>query len=277
MSRTPKARSAFGFFSVLMLGFGLVFLYTPILILILYSFNASRLVTVWGGFSTKWYGELFADRAMLRAAWVSARVALASATLAAILGTAAGHAMARHPGRRASSWLSGLIAIPLALPDVILGLSLLLLFVACSVPRGIGTIIVAHATLGMAYVAVIVRARLSAQDRSLEEAAMDLGAPPVRAFFTITLPLMMPAVAAGWLLAFSLSLDDLILASFASGPGATTLPMKIYSQVRLGVTPEINALCTILVGLVTVGVLIAIPVIAAKRSGAAGLAGGKDS
>lgn len=235
--------------AALVLGFG--FLYAPMVLLILYSFNASKLVTVWGGFSVKWYRALLDDEAMLRAAWVSARLALTAATIAAVLGTAAGYALARAGRRRGAGLLGGLLAIPLALPDVILGLSLLLLFVSASIQRGFWTMAVAHATLGMCYVAVIVRARLVAQDRSVEEAALDLGARPWKAFLTITLPLMAPAVMSGWLLSFSLSLDDLVLASFTGGPGATTLPMKIYSQVRLGVTPEINALCTILILLVT--------------------------
>lgn len=254
------------YFRPLALLLGLSFLYTPVLLLIAFSFNASRLVTVWGGFSFRWYGVLFRDEAMLRAAWMSIRVALVSATLAAALGTAAGFALARFPRRLPTSSLAALLAIPLGLPDVILGLSLLLLFVALSIQRGFATMTIAHATLGLSYVAVIVRSRLVSQDPSLEEAAEDLGARPVRVFATVTLPLILPGIVSGWLLAFSLSLDDLVLASFTGGPGATTLPIRIYSQVRLGVTPEINALCTLLVLGVATTVLAASWVLSGNRA-----------
>ncbi len=236
---------------------GFAFLYLPILLLIVYSFNESKLVTVWGGFSTKWYAALAENRLLLDAAWMTLKVAFASSTVALVLGTLAGLALTRlgrFPGR---TLFSGLVYAPLVMPEVIIGLAMLLLFVTLSWARGYWTVTVAHATFSMAYVAVVVQSRLLTLDRSLEEAAMDLGAPPVKAFFAVTLPLIGPALAAGWLLAFTLSLDDLVVASFASGPGSTTLPMKIYSQVRLGVTPEINAVSTILVGLVTLGVIVA--------------------
>lgn len=236
---------------------GLGFLYAPILILAVYSFNASALVTVWGGFSTRWYGILFADGPLLESARVSFVVALAAATLATILGTFAALALDRggaFTGRRA---FTGLVYVPLVMPEVITGLSLLLLFVGLGLDRGILTIVIAHATLGLGFVAVIVGARLRGLDRSLEEAAADLGAGPARVFATVTLPLIAPSLAAGFLLAFTLSLDDLVIASFVSGPGATTLPMRLYSQVRLGVNPEINAASTLLVGAVTAIVLTA--------------------
>jgi putrescine transport system permease protein len=241
--------------SRLFLAIGYLFLYTPIALLILYSFNESRLVTVWAGFSAKWYGELFRNEAIRAATLVSLEVAALAATLAAILGTLAGTALARwrFPGR---TLFSVMATAPLVLPEVITGLALLLLFVATEQAvgwpegRGILTITIAHATLGLAFVAVVVQARLAAFDRSLEEAALALGARPWKVYATITLPLIAPAVVTGWLLAFTLSLDDLVLASFTSGPAATTLPMVIFSAVRLGVSPQINALATIFVGVV---------------------------
>ena len=236
---------------------GLGFLYAPILVLALYSFNASALVTVWGGFSTRWYGVLFADGPLLESARVSLVVALSAAALATVLGTLAALALDRSgafAGRRA---FTGLVYVPLVMPEVITGLSLLLLFVGLGLDRGILTIVIAHATHGLGFVAVIVGARLRGLDPSLEEAAADLGAGPVRVFATVTLPLIAPSVAAGFFLAFTLSLDDLVIASFVSGPGATTLPMRLYSQVRLGVNPEINAASTLLVGAVTAIVLTA--------------------
>ena len=236
---------------------GLLFLYLPILLLVIYSFNASRLVTVWGGFSTEWYAALFRNQQLLDAVWVTLRIAFVSSTVALVLGTLAGIVLVRMGRFRGRTLFAGMIYAPLVMPDVILGLSLLLLFVAMGLARGFWTITLAHTTFAMCYVAVVVQSRLLTFDRSLEEAAMDLGAPPVRTFISVTLPLIAPAIVAGFLLAFTLSLDDLVIASFTTGPGATTLPMKIYSQVRLGVTPEINAVSTILVGLVTVGVLVA--------------------
>jgi putrescine transport system permease protein len=241
--------------SRLVLALGYLFLYTPIALLILYSFNEGRLVAVWAGFSTRWYGELFRNEAIRAAALVSLEVAALAASLAAVLGTLAGTALARwrFPGRILFAVMA---TAPLALPEVITGLALLLLFVATEQwigwPRGRGvlTITIAHATLGLAFVAVVVQARLAAFDRSLEEAALDLGARPWKVYATVTLPLILPAIVTGWLLAFTLSLDDLVLASFTSGPAATTLPMVIFSAVRLGVSPQINALATILVAVV---------------------------
>jgi putrescine transport system permease protein len=244
-------------FNVTSVALGMAFLYLPILLLVIYSFNASKLVTVWGGFSTQWYGELFRNEALLQAAWVTLRIALITATAATILGTMAAIALVRYGRFRGRSLFSGMVYAPLVMPDVITGLSLLLLFVAVGFTRGFWTITLAHITFAMCFVAVVVQSRLVTFDRSLEEAAHDLGCPPLKTFFVVTLPLIAPAVAAGWMLAFTLSLDDLVIASFTSGPGATTLPMKIYSQVRLGVTPEINAVSTILIGLVATGVIIA--------------------
>jgi putrescine transport system permease protein len=251
-------------FDPIILTLGFAFLYIPIIILVIYSFNASRLVTVWGGFSLQWYAAMWSNQGLMDAAWVTARVGVLSATLGTVLGTLAALALvrfSRFPGRTA---FSGMIYAPLVMPEVITGLSLLLLFVALNVDRGFWTVTIAHTTFTMCYVAIVVQSRLLTFDRSLEEAALDLGCPPVRTFFKVTLPLIMPAVVAGWMLAFTLSLDDLVIASFTTGPGATTLPIKIYSQVRLGVTPEINAICTILIGLVTIGVIFAS--IASKRA-----------
>ncbi|MBK1622887.1 ABC transporter permease [Afifella marina] len=244
-------------FNLVALVFGLAFLYLPILILIIYSFNASRIVTVWGGFSTRWYVELMHNESILDAAWVTLRVGLLSASVATVLGTLAALALVRGGRFWGRTLFSGMVFAPLVMPEVITGLSLLLLFVAINFDRGFWTVTIAHITFSMCFVAVVVQSRLLSFDRSLEEAALDLGATPVKTFFAVTLPLIAPAVIAGWMLAFSLSLDDLVIASFTTGPGATTLPMKIYSQVRRGVTPEINAVCTILVALVTLGVLTA--------------------
>jgi putrescine transport system permease protein len=236
------------------LALGLAFLYAPIAILIVYSFNASRLVTVWGGWSTRWYAALLEDRAMTDAALASLVIALVSAALATVLGTAAALALARFGRFRGRFLLAAMIYAPLVMPEVITGLSLLLLFVAIDLDRGFATVIIAHTTLTMCFVTVIVQSRLAGFDRSLEEAAMDLGCPPGRTFLTVTLPLIMPAVIAGFLLAFSLSLDDLVIASFTTGPGATTLPIRIYSEVRLGVNPEINAVCTLFIAVIAVAV-----------------------
>ena len=244
-------------FNIVSVVLGFSFLYIPILILIIYSFNASKLVTVWAGFSTQWYGRAFANEGLVNAAWVTLRVGLVSATIATVLGTLAALALVRHTRFHGRFLFSGMIYAPLVMPEVITGLSLLLLFVAIGMDRGMTTVILAHITFSMCFVAVVVQSRLVSFDRSLEEAALDLGATPARAFFSITLPIIAPAVFAGWMLAFTLSLDDLVIAQFNSGPGATTLPMKIFSQVRLGVTPEINAVCAILVALVATGVIIA--------------------
>jgi len=244
-------------FNVVSLALGLAFLYLPIVILVIYSFNASRLVTVWGGWSLRWYTEFFHDRAMLEAALMSFRVAAVSATLATMLGTLAAVALSRGEGFRGRTLFSGMLYAPLVMPEVITGLSLLLLFVALNIERGFWTVTIAHTTLTMCFVTVVVQSRLVTVDRSLEEAAMDLGCPPLRTFFSVTLPLIWPAVASGWMLAFALSLDDLVLASFVTGPGATTLPIRIYSEVRLGVKPEINAVCTIMIAVVATGLVAA--------------------
>ncbi|MEA2993872.1 MAG: putrescine transport system permease protein [Alphaproteobacteria bacterium] len=244
-------------FNIASLALGLAFLYLPIAILVIYSFNASRLVTIWGGWSTRWYGELLADRAMIDAAWISLRIAFLSATVATVLGTLAGLTLVRMGRFRGRLLFSALIYAPLVMPEVIIGLSLLLLFVAVDADRGFWTVVIAHTTLTMSFVTVIVQSRLLGFDQSLEEAAMDLGCPPLRTFLTITLPLIAPAVASGWMLAFALSLDDLVIASFTTGPGATTLPIRIYSEVRLGVKPEINAVCTIMIAVVAIGVVAA--------------------
>lgn len=244
-------------FNITSVVLGFAFLYLPIVLLVVFSFNESRLVTVWGGFSTKWYGELFRNQGLMDAAWVTLRVGFISASAATVLGTLAALALTRYTRFRGRVLFSGMVFAPLVMPEVITGLSLLLLFVAIDLDRGFLTVTLAHITFSMCFVAVVVQSRLMSFDRSLEEAAMDLGAPPVRTFFQVTLPVIAPAVISGWMLAFTLSLDDLVIASFASGPGATTLPMKIYSQVRLGVTPEINAACTLMIGIVAVGVLAA--------------------
>ncbi len=252
-------------FNVTSLVAGIAFLYLPIVILVVYSFNASRLVTVWGGFSTRWYGELFRNEALLDAAWVTLRVALVSSVLATILGTLAALALVGHGRFRGRALFTGMIYAPLVMPEVITGLSLLLLFVAVGLDRGIVTVTLAHTTFSMCFVAVVVQSRLMTFDASLEEAAQDLGAPPLKAFLLVTLPVVFPAIAAGWMLAFTLSVDDLVIASFTSGPGATTLPMRIYSQVRLGVTPEINAASAILIAIATIAVIAA--ALLAGRSG----------
>ncbi|MGV1801727.1 ABC transporter permease [Agrobacterium vitis] len=246
-----------GRFDPVFLTFGFAFLYVPILILVIFSFNASKLVTVWGGFSLHWYQEIWQNDSLMDAAWVTLRVGLISASLGTVLGTMAALALVRFGRFRGRMLFSGMVYAPLVMPDVITGLSLLLLFVALNVDRGLMTITLAHTSFTMCYVAIVVQSRLVTFDRSLEEAALDLGCPPVKTFFRITLPLILPAVVSGWMLAFTLSLDDLVIASFTTGPGATTLPIKIYSQVRLGVTPEINAVCTILIAVVTLGVIIA--------------------
>lgn len=248
-------KGRFSWFNATSILLGFAFLYIPILLLVIYSFNESKLVTVWAGWSTKWYGSLLQNQSLKDAAWVTLRVGVISATAATILGTLAAITLVRMGWFRGRTLFSGMIFAPLVMPDVITGLSLLLIFVALGIDRGFWTIILAHITFSMCYAAVVVQARLQDFDKSVEEAAMDLGASPVGTFFQITLPIIAPSVVSAWLLAFTLSLDDLVIASFTTGPGATTLPMKIYSQVRLGVTPEINAISTILIGIVTVGVL----------------------
>ncbi|MFT6658309.1 ABC transporter permease subunit [Maritalea sp.] len=242
---------------------GFAFLYIPIIVLVVFSFNKSKLVTVWGGFSPHWYGELLQDPQILGAAWISLRIAFISASLALVLGTLAAFILTRMGRFWFKPLLSGMTAAPLVMPEVITGLSLLLLFVAMESligwpsGRGFTTIVIAHTTFSLAYVAVVVQSRLSDMDESIEEAARDLGAKPVRVFFDITLPTIAPALMSGWLLSFTLSLDDLVIASFVSGPGASTLPMVIFSKVRLGVSPEINALASLMIGVVAIGVALA--------------------
>lgn len=245
MRRSPALLSA--------LLFGYAFLYAPIALLMVYSFNASREVSVWGGFSTKWYGELLENEAYLNAAWLSLKIAATSATGALVLGTLAALVLVRFGRFTGRLLFNGLITAPLVMPEIILGLAMLLLFVALQDligwpdGRGFTTIAIAHTTVGMAYATVVVRSRLAQMDESLEEAAMDLGARPTKVFFLITLPVIAPSLAAAWLLAFTLSLDDVVVAQFVSGPGSTTLPIEVFSSVRLGVSPQVNALGTIIV------------------------------
>ncbi len=245
----------FTWFNAVSLTFGFVFLYIPMLILVIYSFNSSKLVTVWAGFSTKWYGELLSNQAFLDAAWVTVKVGFLSSTIATVLGTMAAFVLVRSGRFFGRTLFSGMIYAPLVMPEVITGLSLLLLFIAIGLDRGVITIVLAHATFSMCYVSVVVSSRMATFDESLEDAAYDLGCTGWDAFKSVTLPIIMPAVIAGWLLAFTLSLDDLVIASFTAGPASTTLPIKIFSSVRLGVSPEINALSTIMIAIVTFGVL----------------------
>lgn len=243
--------------------FGIAFLYVPMILLIFYSFNKSRIVPVWGGFSTKWYGVLFESEEVWEAVSLSLKIATVNATFAMLLGTLAGLALVRFGSFKGRTLFSGMISAPLVMPEVITGLSLLLLFITLNEfigwpsERGFTTITIAHITFSMAYVAVIIQSRLTGMAQDLEEAAQDLGAKPLRVLFDITLPLLAPGMLAGWLLAFTLSLDDLIIASFVSGPGAVTLPMLIYSRIRLGLRPDINALATIIILIVAIGVLVA--------------------
>jgi putrescine transport system permease protein len=249
---------------------GIAFLYLPIAVLVIYSFNASRLVAVWGGWSTHWYAELIKDAPLVESALISVRLALVSASAATILGTLAALALVRVGRFRGRLWFAAMVYAPLVMPEVITGLSLLLLFVAIAVDRGFWTVAIAHTTMAMCFVTVIVQSRLVDFDLSLEEAAMDLGATPMRTFLSVTLPLILPAIAAAWMLAFVLSLDDLVIASFTTGPGATTLPIRIYSEVRLGVKPEMNAVCSIMVAVVGVAVIVAS--LLTKLAGARGAA-----
>jgi putrescine transport system permease protein len=252
--------------------FGYAFLYLPILTLVAYSFNDSDRVMVWTGFSTRWYGALLQDEQILGAAWLSLRIAVVNATFATLLGLMAGYVMGRFPRFPSRSLFAGMLAAPLVIPEVITGLSLLMLFVALQDflgwpgARGITTITIAHITFSTAYVAIVVQSRLAQLDPSLEEAAMDLGARPGQTFLLVTVPLLAPALLAGWLLAFTLSLDDLVIASFVSGPGASTLPMVIFSRVRLGLSPEVNALAALLMIVVLAGVSAAL-LIALRRKG----------
>jgi putrescine transport system permease protein len=246
-----------------LMALGFAFLYIPILSMIVYSFNESRLVTVWAGFSTKWYVELFQNEQIINAAKLSLKIAAINATGAVILGTLAGFALSRFRRFKGRTLMTGMTTAPLVMPEVITGLSLLLLFVAMEhafgwpAGRGVTTITIAHITFSMAYVTVVIQSRLSTLDESLEEAAMDLGARPWKVFLVITLPIIFPAILAGWLLAFTLSWDDLVITSFVSGPGSSTLPLVIFSKVRLGVSPDINALATIMVTLVAIGIFTA--------------------
>ena len=250
-------------FLKLMLVFGFAFLYLPLVILVVYSFNESRLVTIWGGFSTKWYAELLQNGVILEAAWLSIRIALASATAAVVLGTLAGYALARIKRFKGSTLFAGMVSAPMVMPDVITGLSMLLLIIQVQMllqnsgflqflyfERGWFTIWLGHTTLCMAYVTVVIRSRLTELDQSLEEAAKDLGARPLKIFFLITLPLIAPAIASGFLLAVTLSLDDLVITSFLSGPGSSTLPMVIFSKIKLGLDPQMNVLATLFIAVV---------------------------
>ncbi|MBS1199768.1 MAG: spermidine/putrescine transporter permease [Proteobacteria bacterium] len=244
-----------------LMAFGFAFLYIPILSMIVFSFNESRLVTVWAGFSTKWYVELFQNEQIINAAKLSLRIAAINATGAVILGTLAGFALSRFRRFKGRTLMTGMTTAPLVMPEVITGLSMLLLFVAMEhmfgwpAGRGVTTITIAHITFSMAYVTVVIQSRLSTLDESLEEAAMDLGARPWKVFAVITLPIIFPAILAGWLLAFTLSWDDLVITSFVSGPGSSTLPLVIFSKVRLGVSPDINALATLMVAVVAIGIV----------------------
>jgi len=250
-------------FLLSVLAFGYAFLYLPVVLLVIYSFNESRLVTVWSRFSTKWYAALLENDRLLESAWLSVKIAATNASAAVILGTLAANALVRYRRFRGRTGFNLLLTAPLVMPDVIIGLSLLLLFVATEQltgwpeGRGFGTIAIAHITFSLAYVAIVVKSRLARIDPALEEAALDLGASPLTAFLRITLPLIVPSLVASWLLAFTLSLDDLVIASFVSGPGSTTLPMTVYSSVRLGVSPQINALASLIVLFVTLAVALA--------------------
>ncbi|MES1152440.1 MAG: ABC transporter permease subunit [Dongia sp.] len=248
-------------FVLTMLIIGYVFLYGPIVSLIVYSFNESKLVTVWGGFSMKWYYALTQDDQVITAFLLSLKIAILSSTVATILGTVAGYVLARFGLFRGRTVLSGMVTAPLVMPEVITGLSMLLLFVKAQevigwpAQRGFLTITIAHITFTMSYVSVVMQSRFSTLDISLEEAAQDLGARPLKVFFVITMPIVLPAIVSGWLLGFTISIDDLVITSFTSGPGANTLPMVIFSKVRLGLNPEINALATLIISVVAVGVM----------------------
>ncbi|MEH0834957.1 putrescine ABC transporter permease PotI [Pectobacterium cacticida] len=256
MNNLPVVRSPWRI-AILVLCF--TFLYAPMLMLVIYSFNSSKLVTVWAGWSARWYVELFHNSAMIGAVLLSLTIAAASATMAVILGTIAAVVMVRFGRFRGSNGFAFMLTAPLVMPDVITGLSLLLLFVSLGhaigwpAERGMFTIWLAHVTFCTAYVTVVIGARLRELDRSIEEAAMDLGANPLKVFFIITVPMIAPALFSGWLLAFTLSLDDLVIASFVAGPGSTTLPMLVFSSVRMGVNPQINALASLI--LLIVGII----------------------
>lgn len=243
------------------LGLGFAFLYLPILLLMVYSFNASKLATVWSGFSTRWYGELFNNRQILDALWISLEVAFWTACASTVLGTMAAMVMTRFKRFPGKTMFGALITAPLVMPEVILGFSLMTLLVAMGgIPgfpaRGVASIWIAHVTFTLSFVTVVVSSRLQELDRSLEEAAMDLGASRLKVFFQITLPIIAPALVAGWLLAFTLSLDDVVIASFVAGPNSTTLPMKVFASVRMGIKPEINALATLMVLAVSIAAVV---------------------
>ncbi len=244
--------------SVIIFWLGIFFLYGPMLMLIIYSFNASRMVQVWAGWSTRWYGELFQDQQLMSAVGRSLQIAFYSASTAVVIGMLASIVMIRFTRFRGRTLFSGMITAPLVMPDVIIGISMLLLFVAMAqslgwpAQRGMLTIWIAHTTFCVAYSTVVISSRLREMDQSLEEAALDLGATPIKAFFLVTLPVISPAIISAWLLSFTLSLDDVVIASFVTGPGATTLPIEVFSQVKLGVTPKINALATIIIGVVSI-------------------------
>jgi len=254
-------------FILLVLTIGFIFLYAPIVSLVFFSFNESKLVTVWGGFSTKWYGLLVQDQQVLDAAVFSLKIGAVSATLATILGVMAGYILVRFHKFRGRTAFSGMVTAPLVMPEVITGISLLLLFVSfdellkywfgpnAALGRGQMTVIIAHVTFTMSYSAVVMRSRFLSLDQSLEEAAMDLGARPTKVFFVITLPIVAPAIVSSWLLCFTISLDDLVITSFTNGPGTTTLPQVIFSKVRLGLDPKVNALATIIISIVACGVI----------------------
>ena len=250
-------------FVILWLVLVFAFLYAPIISVVVYSFNASKLVTVWAGWSFKWYGELAKDRQIIEAAILSLEIAAISSTLATILGTIAGYVLVRFPKFMGRTAFSGMVNAPLVMPEVITGLSMLLLFIAMQDligwPRGRGftTVVIAHVTFTMSYIAVVMRSRFLTLDLSLEEAAQDLGAKPLKVFFVITLPIVLPAIVSGWLLGFTISLDDLVITAFTNGPGTTTLPQVVFSKVRLGLDPKINALATIIIAVVSVGVIAA--------------------
>ena len=244
------------------LAIGIAILYIPMLVMIGYSFNTSPLVGVWGGFSTRWYTALAANDQLMSAAWLSLRVGFVAATGAMVLGTLAAIALVRFKSFHGRLALTAMVNAPLVMPEIITGITQLLLLISMLhllgwPHRGFITIVLAHVAFCTAYVTVTVQSRLGTADRSLEEAAMDLGAGPVRAFIDTTLPIIAPALASSWLLSFTLSLDDLVISSFVSGPGASTLPMVIYSKVKLGVSPDVNALATLIIGLVGSGVLVA--------------------
>jgi len=270
-TRAPNAPSPAGRW--IALGLGFAFLYLPLICLIVFSFNDSAMMTTWSGFSLRWYKSLLNDSALLNAAWLSLQVAVMTATAASVIGVWAGYVLARKGRFRGFSLYVGLVSAPLVIPEVVLGISLLLLFVEMDSlfgwpgERGMFTIWVGHTTFCMAFVTVIVQSRIRELDRSLEEAALDLGATPRKVFFTITLPLIAPAIVSGWLLAFTLSLDDVVIASFLSGPGSTLLSPEIFSRVRLGLKPEVNALATIFVSVVAIVVLIASAVQRKQQNG----------